>query len=425
MAQQDGRGRLGDIGLGGIGLGDIGLGGIGAAFADRNFRLYSVGSVGSWIGHFVQLVAVSWLTWQLTGATIWLAAMALLDILPTVVLMPVAGALADRTDRHRIMLVTSALLLVQSAALAALAATDRLTVLPLAGLVLLHGILISFMVPAMYGTLPRFVGRAALPSAIAVAAVYTQLAVFAGPALAGWVIAAHGVAWAFIVNAGGYLGLLAAFLALRTPAGFVPPTPSGRSLAGDIGDGWRYVRGHRLLWSLLLLGLAADAVLIGFYHMLPAFAETVLGLGVAGMAAVLAGLGLGATAAGMWLAHGGVAAVRLERVMWGALAGLLLLAVLVMMPTVWLAVPVAVLVGVASETRKTGSLSLIQLSVDETMRGRVMGTWFMLRQVAGGIGALAIGGTATAWGVQAPTLAGVALAVLVWLWIRRRCRAAA
>ena len=61
------------------------LGGIGLAYGDRNFRVYSVGSIASWISFFVQLVAVSWLTWELTKSTTWLAIVALLDIVPNVV----------------------------------------------------------------------------------------------------------------------------------------------------------------------------------------------------------------------------------------------------------------------------------------------------------------------------------------------------
>ena len=94
------------------------LGGIGEAFADRNFRVYSAGSIASWTSFFVQLVAVSWLTWELTGSTLWLAVMALLDIVPGVILMPFTGVFADRHDRHRIMIWVCSLSLIQAAVLA-------------------------------------------------------------------------------------------------------------------------------------------------------------------------------------------------------------------------------------------------------------------------------------------------------------------
>ena len=64
------------------------LGGIGDALADRNFRIFSIGSITSWICFFVQVVAVSWTAWELTHSTTWLAIIALLDIAPNVLLVP-------------------------------------------------------------------------------------------------------------------------------------------------------------------------------------------------------------------------------------------------------------------------------------------------------------------------------------------------
>ena len=134
------------------------LGGIGHAFSDRNFRYYSIGAMTTWIGFFVHLVAVSWYAWELTHSTTWLAIIALLDIVPNVVLTPLAGAVADRHDKYKMMGLVSLLALLQAIVIAVLA-LDRpfLTLWPFAALVLIHGIIISFMVPAMYGILPRFV----------------------------------------------------------------------------------------------------------------------------------------------------------------------------------------------------------------------------------------------------------------------------
>jgi MFS family permease len=142
------------------------LGGIGQAFADRNFRIHSMGAIASWISFFVQLVAVSWLTWSLTGSTTWLAIIALLDIIPNILLLPLGGALADRFDRYQIMMIFNPLLLLQSLAMVVLSWLNLLTIEWLAVLVLFHGILLSFSVPAMYGMLPRFVCKDCLSSAI-------------------------------------------------------------------------------------------------------------------------------------------------------------------------------------------------------------------------------------------------------------------
>src|SRR6185437_5705446 len=90
------------------------LGGIGHALADRNFRIFSIGSVTSWFSFFVQVVAVSWTAWELTHSTTWRAIIALLEIAPNVLLVPLGSVLADRYDRFRIEIVAYFLALLQA-----------------------------------------------------------------------------------------------------------------------------------------------------------------------------------------------------------------------------------------------------------------------------------------------------------------------
>ena len=97
------------------------LGGIGEALAGRNFRIFSIGSITSWFSFFVQVVAVSWTAWELTHSTTWLAIIALLDIAPNVLLVPLGSVLADRYDRFRIEIIAYVIALLQALALAVLA----------------------------------------------------------------------------------------------------------------------------------------------------------------------------------------------------------------------------------------------------------------------------------------------------------------
>src|SRR5580698_1301833 len=126
------------------------LGGISEAFADRNFRIYSIGSILSWLSFFVQMVAMSWTTWELTHSTAWLAIIAVLDIAPNLILLPLGGVLADRFDRFRMVLIAYAAAWFHVLALTILAYTGSLTILPLAVLSFLHGVIHSFSVPAAY-----------------------------------------------------------------------------------------------------------------------------------------------------------------------------------------------------------------------------------------------------------------------------------
>ena len=139
----------------------LGLGGIAEAFADRNFRWYSLGSIISWLSFFVQAVAVSWTAWDLTHSTAWLAIVALADATANIVLMPIGGVLADRQDRLRMLLIAYACATIQAAILAGLAFSGALTIYALTALAAFHGAAHAFSIPASYGLLPQFIGAPA------------------------------------------------------------------------------------------------------------------------------------------------------------------------------------------------------------------------------------------------------------------------
>lgn len=405
----------------------IGLGGIGEALGDRNFRIYTIGSITSWVSFFMQVVAVSWTAWELTHSTTWLAIIALLDIAPNILLVPLASALADRYDRFRIVNISYVLALLQAAALAVLAYAGLLTILPLAILVFLHGAIHSFSVPASYGILPRFVAKERLASAIAVNSAYTQVSIIAGPAFAGWLILNHGTPIAYALNALGYVVYLAAIAFLRTPAGFKPPEPSGRSVAGDLMAGIRYILGHGGILPLLILMLLGDMLSTALYHMLPAYSAQLLGLGVDGMSTVLVTYGVGATLAALWLAHGGTKRVSVSLVLHGFALYVLAIGALVLAGSLWPALAAALGWGIFGQIRSTGSIALLQISISDSQRSRVMGAEFLLSRVASGISIYMIGAVAETHGLRAPMLAVVGLCLAAWAWahLRRKRIAAA
>jgi len=402
------------------------LGGIGDAFADRNFRIYSVGAIVSWLSFFVQDVALAWITWDLTHSTTWLAIIAVLDIAPNVLILPFGGVLADRFDRVRIVVVTHILALLQAATLAFLAYEGRLTIVALAVLTFAHGAIHGFSVPGLFGMLPRFVARDRLASAIAVNAAFTQFAIFAGPALAGWIMLRYGAVAAFATNVLGYAVYLGSVALLRTPADFKSPTPTGKSVVGDFLDGLRYVVGHRGISALLFLMLVGDGLAAALYEMLPAYADKVLGMGVDGMSTLLAAAGLGATAAALWLAQGGAARASAGRVLWAFLALVLAIATLMLTGGLFVAVALMLIYGAAGQIRRTGTVALLQVSVDDGQRGRVMSTQFLLQRAAAGIGTVAIGAAAEYGGLRTPMLIGAALALAAWIYtFKKRDRIAA
>ena len=393
------------------------LGGIGEAFSDRNFRIYSIGSVGSWASFFIQLVAVAWLAWELTHSTKWLAAVALLDLLPNILLMPLAGAIADRFDRHKIMLVTSALCGFQAIALAILAYLQILDIWLLAFLALVHGIIITFMVPAMYGIIPRFIAKERVASAIAVNASYTQLTSFVGPAFAGWLLLNYGTTFAFVINAAGYCLLISAFLLLKDREDFDQGIQTGRSIRGEILSGFSYIFSKRVIVFLILISLVADALSHGFLHMVPAFSDLVLGLGVIGVSVIYSLRGVGATAAAVMLAYLGEKVAKINWVFWAFLGSSLSLLGLVSVTNLYFVGFFAAMMGFTNEIRKTIGFTIIQLTVEENQRGRVTGSLFMVNQIAAGLAVYLIGSIAGDFGLRYPFAAGACFAIFFWLFL--------
>jgi MFS family permease len=391
------------------------LGGIGDAFADRNFRIYSVGSILSWLSFFIQMVAISWTTWELTHSTTWLAIIAVLDIAPNLVFLPLGGALADRIDRFRMMLIAYGAAWLHVVALTAFSYAGHLSIGVLAGLSFLHGLIHSFSVPANYGIMPRFIARERLSSAIAVNAAMTQFAIFAGPALGGWIIAHHGVTAAFAANVVGYLIYFASVAMLRAPADFTPPPASGRSILADMADGARYILAHRGISALLALMLFGDALSTSVYQLLPAISANLLGARVGGMSSLLSAAGLGATLSALWLAHGGTRLATIRTVLIAYLAFAVTVAALMFAADLLVAIAIMVAFGCAGEIRRTGAVSLLQTTVSDAQRGRVMGTQFMVQRIAGGMGVMMVGAFSSASGIRPPMLFMVVAALCLWL----------
>jgi MFS family permease len=397
------------------------LGGIGEAFSDRNFRIYSVGSVISWITYFIQTIAFSWAAWEASRSTTWLAVISLLTVLATVLFIPLGGVFADRHDRFRMAMAAYACDAVKTLVLTGLALSGNLTLPVLCVSAFLHGLIHSFSIPASFGMMPRFVARDKLAAAIGVNAAYTQFAIFLGPAIAGWILIHWGLAAAFATNAVGYAIYFATMSLLRTPPGYSQSRGAPKSIRHDLFEGARYIIGHRGLSALLLLVLAGDAVSMAVYQMMPAYSDLVLSMGAGGVSMLYSAAGVGATLAALWLAHGGTRRATPANVLWAVSGIALSIGLMASVPSLAVAVIAMLLFGFSGETRRTATASLMQTSIDDIKRGRVMSTLFLFTQVAGGLGTVLVGLAAQGAGLRVPMAVAAVLLGIVWLIaIRKR-----
>ena len=249
-----------------------------------------------------------------------------------------------------------------------------------------------------------------------------QFAIFAGPAIAGWILVNWGIAIAFTVNVAGYAIYFATIAFLKTPADFKQAKSQSRSMRQDIVEGARYILAHKGLSSLLLLVLAGDAVTGAVYQMLPAYSGTVLHTGVGNVSLLFGAAGLGATIAALWLAQGGAARATPLRVIVAVFGVAVSVYFLALSNTIAISVAAMLLFGFAGETRRTGTVSIMQLAVDDAQRARVMSALFLLTRLAGGIGTVTVGAVAEHTGLRLPLVIAATIALIAWLVIFRKRR---
>jgi MFS family permease len=370
------------------------LAAMGRALRHRNYRLFFIGQGLSLVGSWITRVASSWLVYRLTGSAALLGLVGFAGQIPTTLLAPFAGVLVDRWNRHRVLVVTQVLAMLQSAALAAFALSGHITVGWIAALSVVQGLINAFDMPGRQSFVVEMVtDRADLPNAIALNSSLVNAARLVGPSIAGILIAAVGEGWCFAVDAVSYLAVVASLLAMR---GIQPRPPRARSgVLADFRDGFRYVAGFPPIRALL--ALLAVVSLAGFPYvvLMPVFAREVLGGGPYTLGLLMAASGVGALSGALWLAaRPTVLGLGRAVVAAGTTFGLALIA-FALSRWMWLSVAALVAVGAGMMIQMAGSNTLVQTLVDEDKRGRVMSFYTLAFFGMAPFGSLLAGGLGT------------------------------
>ena len=391
------------------------------ALRHPNYGIYTAGSSVSLIGTWMQRVAVGWLTWQLTGSGAWLGAMAFADLFPTVVVGPLAGAAADRWDRLKVMKISQSLALLQSLLLFGFTAAGLMTVELLLVLTLALGIIIAVNQPTRLALIPQLVPADDLPAAVAINSIIFNSARFVGPLVAGLVIVAFDPAAAFAGNAITFVVFLLALSRIRLAQ--PRPAKAGREsgLLGEVRAGLAYAARHPGIAPLLLLLIVVCLCTRPFVELLPGFADEVFRAGAGGLALLTATVGVGAVAGGLWLAQRGSAG--LTRLAVGSVL-VLCAALLLFVATdrLWVAVLALGIAGFCMVVGGVGTQTLLQLSVDSAMRGRVLSLYGLIFRGGPALGALLMGGASEVVGLRWPLAVGALIAAVAWAWIWSRRR---
>jgi MFS family permease len=391
------------------------------ALAHRNFRLYILGQGVSILGCWMQQVAIAWLVYELTGSPLWLGLVAFAGQIPALFLGPVTGSVIDRSNRHRLVLLTQTVAMLQAFVLAALTLTGTVAVWHLLSLSLVLGVVNAFDIPSRQSFLSEIVPRREdLPNAIALNSSVWNAARLVGPTLAGVLLLITGCGVCFLLNGLSYLAVLAALLAMRVPP---QPVAAHRPLLGGIGEGLAYAWRSGPIRSLLLL--------IGLFQMagmaqstlLPVMSSAVLEGDASTLGLLSAAIGLGAFAAAVFLA---VRRSVLGLGRWITAATVAFgmgLVAFSFAGTLWAACLLLVVTGFALLLLTAGANTVMQTIVAEDKRGRVLSLYTMAVTGLSPLGGLLAGVLADAVGAPLTLrLAGLTCLALALAFVARSVR---
>lgn len=389
------------------------------ALENHNFRAFFVVQTFSVMGTWMQVTALGWLIYRLSGSAFLVATLVFLNQIPVLFLSPWAGVLADRFDRRKLLMVTQSTSFLLNFFLAMLVLRQQADMRWILALVAGGGVIYALDLPARQAFLCDLVGPAQVRGAVILNSLGFHLARMTGPVLAGIVIATVNEGWCLLLNAASFLAVSLTLLTIGTRT----QREAGMPRTGML-EGLRYVRGHPELLRILLLLSALS--LLGAQH--STFIPVLTRQNMHGEARVLGMLmgspGIGALAAAAWLLFRSAS----ERIsfllpMMTAASGFTI-AILAWSTHAWLAEILLVLLGFCVTFQSAGSNILLQESAPEWIRGRIMALFSMAFMGLMPVGAFMLGLAARHANVSA-VLVGAGLicaisALLVEAGIRTR-----
>lgn len=386
------------------------------ALAHKNYRLFFGGQTISLIGTWMTRIATSWLVYRLTGSALLLGVVGFAGQIPSFLLAPFAGVLVDRWDRHRLLVATQVLALLQSLAMAVLALSGYIRIWHVILLSVFQGLINAFDMPARQAFLVEMVDkREDLPNAIALNSSMVNAARLLGPSIGGVVIAAVGEGWCFMIDAISYLAVIASLLAMTITPRMVAATRDANILR-QLHEGWQYVVRFAPIRNVLLLLALVSLVGIPYTVLMPVFANDVLHGGPHTLGFLMAASGVGALMGALFLAarKSVLGLGKFIPLMAAAFGGGLI--VFSFTRVLWLSLLLMVVTGLGFMVQMAVSNTVLQTIVDEDKRGRVMSFFTMSFMGTAPFGSLLAGTMAERIGAPHTLMFGGIGCILGALW---------
>lgn len=368
----------------------------------------------------MQTTAQAWLVLQLTDSPAALGLVAVCQFLPITLLSLFAGVISDRFPRYRLLVGTQVAFLLQALVFGLLTATGHIQLWHVYGLAALQGVITAIDNPTRQAFVPELIGRERLANAVALNSLLFNGARIVGAAFGGLIIAQVGVAPALLLNAASFVAVITELLRMDTRGFRAPAELTSQSVLGQVLEGLTYVVRTPRVLTILLIVTFVGTFAYNFSVVLPLLAGYVLHTDAAGFGGLSAFLGVGSLVAALVMAFSQQVAMR--RLVFGASGFSFLLGLLALSRSYSLSVVLLALLGFMGIIFATSANTLLQLTVPDRLRGRVMSLYILLFVGSTPIGSLIIGSLSSLIGAgeallvcAVTALAGVVGASL-YLW---------
>lgn len=393
------------------------LGGIGRVLGIPNCAIYLSGMFVSLNGSFIYFVTMGWLTWEITNSAAWVGTLVIAESIPNAILAPLAGTIIDRNRPMIILRLSQWAQAIVMCVLTMITYFDAVTIEWLLASAIILGAGNGFAVPAHFACIPKMVPRQELSAILALQSGCAQSARFIGPAVAGIFLVTTGAVGAFAFNAITFFIYIAALQFVRIDD---QPEPDARkqSVLSGMSEGFTYTWNSLSLRAFLLLAICAAVFLRPLIDLMPAYVGDVMDGGPTALAWILSTAGGAAVLATIWLAlRGGTRG--LTRIM---LVGFVVTAsTTIAFPfqdNLVIGVGLIFIYGFAAAALSVTNMSLIQLTVEDRMRARVMGIFSLTHRAIPAVGAFAVGQIASITSLPLPIVGGAAISLAFWWWLQ-------
>ncbi len=388
----------------------------------RDFRLLFIGTSLSHVGDFIQVMAQSWLVWTMTSSPFLLGVVGFCQAVPRLLLGAIGGAIVDRMEPRRLLVSTQILAMLQAFVFWALVYFEAVQFWHIITLVVFLGTVNSVNQTARYSLINNLVPRDDLMNAIALNSSVSNLAKILGPSLGGVLISIIGVAGCLFVNAVSFLAIIGTLVIMKFPS-LSAKTGKAAPFWEEVLEGYRFLRGQRRLFSIIMLSYGVALLGAPYSRFLPVFATDVLHAGPSIFGLLLAAPGIGAVVAGLRIAS----LVKLRRrqhfVAMSVYAFSFSLIVFSFCRSLPLSMLLLILVGASSIAMRAVANSIIQMETPPHLLGRILSLFFMDKGLWS-FGTLFIGSVAHFVGTpKAIAISGVCCAVAASLFLYQQRQA--